>query len=125
MKRRDALIRVIDALHAEIAALKSNDVASLERATADKLAGIEQVALLGTGPAGPDIREARGRGEPAQRDVPDLYQPDGGKCSPPPANADRRRCRCRLSPWAARGLRLRHVRAPLSLRHPDESQDPE
>jgi hypothetical protein len=57
MTRRDALIRVIDALHAEIAALKSNDVASLERATADKLAGIEQVALLGTGPAGPDIRE--------------------------------------------------------------------
>ena len=57
MTRRDALIRVIDALHAEIAALKSNDVASLERATADKLAGIEQVALLGTGPAGTDIRE--------------------------------------------------------------------
>ena len=57
MTRRDALVRVIDALHAEIAALKSNDVVSLERATADKLAGIEQVALLGTGPAGPDIRE--------------------------------------------------------------------
>ncbi|HXH16950.1 MAG TPA: flagellar protein FlgN [Sphingomonas sp.] len=57
MKRRDALIRVIDSLHAEIAALKSNDVASLERATADKLAGIEQVALLGTGPAGTEIRE--------------------------------------------------------------------
>ena len=29
MKRREALIRVIDSLHAEIAALKSNDVASL------------------------------------------------------------------------------------------------
>ena len=57
MNRRDALVRVIEALHAEIAALKSNDVVSLERATADKLAGIEQVALLGTGPAGPDIRE--------------------------------------------------------------------
>jgi hypothetical protein len=57
MKRREALIRVIDALHAEISALKSNDVASLERATADKLAGIEQVALLGTGPAGTEIRE--------------------------------------------------------------------
>ena len=57
MTRRDALIRVIDALHAEIAALKSNDVASLERATADKLAGIEQVAVLGTGPAGAEIRE--------------------------------------------------------------------
>ena len=57
MTRRDALIRVIDALHAEIAALKSNDVASLERATADKLAGIEQIATLGTGPAGTEIRE--------------------------------------------------------------------
>lgn len=57
MKRRDALIRVIDALHAEIAALKSNDVAALERATQDKLAGIEQVAALGTGPAGDDLRE--------------------------------------------------------------------
>ena len=57
MTRRDALIRVIDALHAEIAALKSNDVASLERATADKLAGIEQIAVLGTGPAGTEIRE--------------------------------------------------------------------
>ncbi|MEG3169480.1 flagellar protein FlgN [Sphingomonas sp. LB3N6] len=57
MTRRDALIRVIDALHAEIDALKSNDVASLERATADKLAGIEQIATLGTGPAGTEIRE--------------------------------------------------------------------
>jgi hypothetical protein len=57
MTRRDALIRVIDALHAEIAALKSNDVGALERATQEKLAGIEQVASLGTGPAGPDLRE--------------------------------------------------------------------
>lgn len=43
MTRRDALIRVIDALHAEIAALKANDVAALERATRDKLAGIDAV----------------------------------------------------------------------------------
>ena len=57
MKRRDALIRVIDALYAEIAALKTNDVVALERATQDKLAGIEQVAALGTGPAGDDLRE--------------------------------------------------------------------
>ncbi|MBI0475943.1 flagellar protein FlgN [Sphingomonas sp. MA1305] len=57
MKRRDALIRVIDALHAEIAALKANDVVALERATADKLAGIDEIAALGTGPAGPEIRE--------------------------------------------------------------------
>lgn len=57
MTRRDALIRVIDALHAEIAALKANDVVALERATQDKLAGIEQVAALGTGPAGDEIRE--------------------------------------------------------------------
>ncbi len=57
MTRRDALIRVIDALHAEIAALKANDVTALERATQDKLAGIEEVASLGTGPAGDEIRE--------------------------------------------------------------------
>ena len=57
MTRRDALTRVIEALHAEIAALKANDVAALERATADKLAGIEQVAAAGTGPAGPELRE--------------------------------------------------------------------
>ena len=57
MGKRDALIRVIDALHAEIAALKANDVHALERATADKLAGIEAIALLGTGPAGPELRE--------------------------------------------------------------------
>jgi glycine cleavage system pyridoxal-binding protein P len=57
MTRRDALITVIDALHAEIAALKVNDVAALERATADKLAGIETLAAAGTGPAGPELRE--------------------------------------------------------------------
>ena len=57
MTRRDALVTVIDSLHAEIAALKTNDVHALERATRDKLAAIEQVALLGTGPAGPEIRE--------------------------------------------------------------------
>ena len=57
MKRREALIRVIDALHAEIAALKANDVVALEEATQDKLAGIEAVAALGTGPAGDEIRE--------------------------------------------------------------------
>ena len=56
MKRHDALVRVIDALHAEIAALKANDVHALERATAAKLAGIEEVAQLGTGPAGPELR---------------------------------------------------------------------
>ncbi|QDX27190.1 flagellar protein FlgN [Sphingomonas suaedae] len=43
MNRRDALVRVIDALHAEIDALKKNDVAALERATREKLIGIEAV----------------------------------------------------------------------------------
>ena len=57
MTRRDALARVIEALHAEIAALKANDVIGLERATADKLGWLEQVAALGTGPAGPELRE--------------------------------------------------------------------
>ena len=57
MTRRDALIKVIDALHAEIAALKSNDVGALERATAAKLKGIEDVARLGDGPASPELRD--------------------------------------------------------------------
>jgi hypothetical protein len=57
VKRREALIEVIEALHAEIEALRNNDVAALEKATAIKLAGLERVAALGTGPAGPELRE--------------------------------------------------------------------
>jgi hypothetical protein len=57
MTRRDALLRVIDALHDEIAALKSNDVAALDGATKRKLAGIEALGQAGTGPAAPDLRE--------------------------------------------------------------------
>lgn len=57
MTRRDALLKVIDALHDEITALKANDVAALERATATKLQHLEAVAAAGTGPAGPDLRE--------------------------------------------------------------------
>lgn len=57
MTRRDALISVIDSLHAEIAALKTNDVAALERATQAKLAGINAVAALGEGPVGAEVRE--------------------------------------------------------------------
>lgn len=44
MTRRDALIQVIDCLHAEIAALKANDTRALERATAAKLGHIDAVA---------------------------------------------------------------------------------
>ena len=44
MSRRDALIGVIEALHAEIAALKANDIAALEAATATKLRCIDRVA---------------------------------------------------------------------------------
>lgn len=54
--RRDALIGVIEALHAEIAALKVNDVAALERATATKLTAIEAIAAFGQAPAGDEIR---------------------------------------------------------------------
>lgn len=57
MTRRDALIRCIDALHAEIGALKTNDVGALERATDIKLHAIKDVRRLGDGPAGPDLRE--------------------------------------------------------------------
>ncbi len=57
MNRRDALIRVIDLLHAEIAALKSNDIHALERATAGKLKAIDTLRALGDGPATPELRE--------------------------------------------------------------------
>lgn len=56
MTRRDALVRVIDALHAEIEALKTNDIAGLERATSEKLAAIDDVARLGDGPADAGLR---------------------------------------------------------------------
>ncbi|MCM8731252.1 flagellar protein FlgN [Hephaestia sp. GCM10023244] len=58
MTRRDALIRVIDCLHAEIAALKANDIAALERATRDKLSGIEVIAANDDqAPPSAEIRE--------------------------------------------------------------------
>lgn len=60
MTRRDALISVIEALHAEIAALKANDVAALEAATRAKLAGIDLVAAREHEPATPEIRELAG-----------------------------------------------------------------
>ena len=55
--RRLALIGVIESLHQEIQALKTNDIVALERATQDKLRGIEAVAAFGTAPADADIRE--------------------------------------------------------------------
>lgn len=65
MTRRDAMVRVIDALHAEIAALKANDVAGLERATQTKLVHIEAVAdAADTGPLSPELRQLA---EEAQR----------------------------------------------------------
>ncbi|MFA5967715.1 MAG: flagellar protein FlgN [Sphingomonas sp.] len=57
MNRHDAMVRVIDALHAEIAALKSNDINGLERATQTKLAHIEAVAnATDDGPPSPELR---------------------------------------------------------------------
>ncbi|MFA5988115.1 MAG: flagellar protein FlgN [Sphingomonas sp.] len=56
MNRRDALVRVIDALHAEIAALKANDVAGLERATAAKLRHIDALAAADFGPLPNNLR---------------------------------------------------------------------
>jgi hypothetical protein len=55
--RRDALIQVIECLHAEIAALKTNDVVALEAATQTKLAAIDTVALYDGEAPGPEIRE--------------------------------------------------------------------
>ncbi|WP_109808054.1 flagellar protein FlgN [Sphingosinithalassobacter portus] len=60
MNRRDALIAVIEALHAEIAALKASDVAALETATKAKLAGIEAAARHDGEPADAEIRDLAG-----------------------------------------------------------------
>lgn len=56
MTRRDALVRVIESLHAEIAALKTNDVAALERATQEKLGHLETVAEHDHEPVTPELR---------------------------------------------------------------------
>lgn len=64
MTRRDGLIRVIDLLHAEIAAMKANDVGKLERATQEKLAAIEALAAIDGGMLEPGVRELA---EEAQR----------------------------------------------------------
>ncbi len=65
MTRRDGLIRVIDLLHAEIAAMKTNDVAALEKATQAKLAAIDALAAIDQGGTlEPGVRELA---EEAQR----------------------------------------------------------
>ena len=64
MTRRDGLISVIDALHAEIAAMKSNDVAALDRATQTKLVAIDALAAIDGGALEPGVRELA---EEAQR----------------------------------------------------------
>ncbi|WP_315760956.1 flagellar protein FlgN [Sphingomonas sp. Y38-1Y] len=56
MNRRDALIQVIDCLHAEIAALKTNDARALERATAAKLGHIDTVAACEHEPMTDEVR---------------------------------------------------------------------
>ena len=56
MTRRDALVHVIDALHAEIDALKANDVAALERATGTKLTAIDTLRSFGDGPVDDEVR---------------------------------------------------------------------
>ena len=64
MSRRDGLVRVIDALHAEIAAMKANDVAALDRATQIKLVAIDALAAIDGGALEPGVRELA---EEAQR----------------------------------------------------------
>jgi hypothetical protein len=64
MTRRDGLIKVIDLLHAEIAALKSNDCAALEKATNAKLTAIDALAAIDHGMLEPGVRELA---EEAQR----------------------------------------------------------
>ena len=57
MNRRDGLISVIDALHAEIAAMKANDVSALDQATQRKLVAIDALAAIDGGGLEPDVRE--------------------------------------------------------------------
>lgn len=64
MTRRDGLIVVIDSLHAEIAAMKANDVDALDRATQNKLVAIDALAAIQGGGLEPDVRELA---EEAQR----------------------------------------------------------
>jgi len=56
MNRRDRLVQVIEALHAEISALKSNDIDGLDRATGAKLKSIEDLSALGAGPIDAELR---------------------------------------------------------------------
>ncbi len=56
MTRRDGLVRVIESLHAEIAALKANDIDLLERSTHAKVRAIDELAALGAGPVDAEIR---------------------------------------------------------------------
>lgn len=64
MTRREGLIKVIDLLHAEIAALKSNDVAGLEKATNAKMMVIEALGAIDHGMLEPGVHELA---EEAQR----------------------------------------------------------
>lgn len=64
MTRRDGLVAVIDALHAEIAAMKANDVSALDRATQTKLVAIDALAAISGGALDPGVRELA---EEAQR----------------------------------------------------------
>ncbi|KQN39555.1 hypothetical protein ASG37_08375 [Sphingomonas sp. Leaf407] len=60
MNRREALIRVIDSLHAEIAALQANDMTALTTATATKLASVEAVAANDDTPMDDELRMLTG-----------------------------------------------------------------
>lgn len=57
MTRRNALIALIEGLHAEIAALKANDAAALEAATAAKLVAIDAIARHEGEPASAEVEE--------------------------------------------------------------------
>jgi len=61
MSRRDALISVIEALHSEIDALKSNDVSALDAATQAKLVAIDAAAAHDGEPTTAEIRELAGQ----------------------------------------------------------------
>jgi len=57
MTRREGLIKVIDLLHAEITAMKSNDADALEKATSAKLATLEALGAIDAPTLEPGVRE--------------------------------------------------------------------
>ena len=69
MTRRDGLIKVIDLLHAKIAAMKTNDVDALDKATNAKLAALNDLAAIDGGMSDLTFTGPAPAGNPNNRDI--------------------------------------------------------